>query len=131
MADWAPDVEDVARQLIARTEDENGNRQGTFNDDTSPTGDEVTALIDGAVEDVRGLFTASDVPESCQALAKRVVTLKTALYIELSYFPEQASDNSPYLQLRAAADSAVNRLVSKAVALDMFTEDPVPETILP
>lgn len=128
---WAPSTADVARQLRARTQDDDGNYLSDFTDATRPTGDEVTALIDGAVEDVAGLFTAIAVPVECQALAKRVVTLKTALYIELSYFPEQAQDNSPYLQLRAAADQATSTLIAKATALDAFGEAPAPVNVLP
>jgi hypothetical protein len=71
-ADWAPSVEDVANQLRARTKGgvSEMDEVGTFDATTRPTGDEVEALIAGAVEDVRGVFTAADVPEACQALAQ-------------------------------------------------------------
>lgn len=127
-ASWAPSVQDVANQLRARTKggESEMEERGTFDSTTRPTGTEVQTLIDGTVEDIRGLFTAADVPERCQALAKRTVALRTALQIELSYFPEQAQDNSPYLQLRALADGSMQTLIAKAVALDAFGEDPIP-----
>jgi hypothetical protein len=128
---WAPSVQDVARHLTARTKDDNGAYVGTFNNDTRPTADQVQALIDTAVALVRGMFTAADVPEEVQAQAKEAATLKAALSVELSYFPEQAQDNSPYLQLRALSDQAMQTLIARATALDMFGEDPEPVNILP
>lgn len=128
---WPPSVADVAKHLRARLKDDDGNYGTTFDADTRPTGDEAQALLNNAVAIVRGMFTADDVPANCQNLASEAAILKAALFVELSYFPEQAQDNSPYLQLRALSDQAMATLIARATALDMFGEDPPPVNLLP
>lgn len=130
-APWSPTVEEVAEHVSARTKTDDGVYVGTFNEDTRPTGEQVETLIANAVADVRAVFTADEVPESSWSFAKRAAELKAALFIELSYFPEQAQDNSPYLQLRALSDQAMKNLIARATALDMFGEDPLPDYPIP
>lgn len=128
---WRPTVMDVAALTRTRTKGEFGDEPGTFNETTRPTGDQVERIIDQAVVDVLGVFTASDVPAEVQEEAKRVAALRACLYVELSYFPEQGADNSPYLQLRNLADAAMQQLVHLAIALDGFEESPRPVDLLP
>ena len=96
---WAPSVQDVAALLRARTKDDSGREAGDFTDTTRPTGDEVSRLIVmGCADLIANLGT--DVPDSLQPEARALAALKTALYIEQSYWPEQvASDRSSWNEM--------------------------------
>lgn len=106
-SEYTPTVDDVAALLRARTRDDVGVEVGTFNEDTSPTADEVTNLIALAVGSVSSAVGA-DIPDAADRddggdvdahrdAAKTLVSLKAAMLIELSYYPEQIdADRSPY-----------------------------------
>jgi hypothetical protein len=126
LPDWAPDLTEVGALLRARTKDDVGNELGTFTEATRPTDENVLELIRQACDDVLGLFTVEDVPASSQVMCRRAAALRTALSIEISYFPEQGNDNSPYLQLRQISDAAIQQVIKRAVWLDAFDEDPPP-----
>jgi hypothetical protein len=113
LADITPDVTDVAVLLRART-NAGGTEQGTFNDDTRPTGADVTALIAAALSDVSGRV-AAPIPVAYAADAKRLVALQTATLIEASYFPNALdSDRSAYTQYTAMYLAGVAALVEAA-----------------
>ena len=94
-----PTIDDVAALLRARTKDLNGNELGTFTPDTRPTGTEVERLIDMAYAEVAG-SVGSVVYDPCAKSATALVAVRAAMWVELSYFPEQVrSDRSVYAEL--------------------------------
>jgi hypothetical protein len=96
VADFTPSVADVSALLRARTKDSNGSEVGIFNDDTRPSSAQVLTLIDQAVVDVQTILGVSP-PDYLADAAKSAATLKAAMYVELSYYPEQVrSDRSAY-----------------------------------
>lgn len=97
-----PTVDEVALLLRARTKDSNNHEVGTFDDDTTPTGDQVEAHIDVAMALVGVRFLpAEKMTTEAQAAFAGLVAYRAALRIEKSYFPEQVrTDRSAYTQLR-------------------------------
>lgn len=104
-AELLPTVDEVAALLTARTVDDGGNTVGTFTDATTPTGAQVTDLIDKAWRDVRrelGPEVADTDDDSLKADLRDLTALRVAMYVELSYYPEQANeDGSVYQQYLA------------------------------
>jgi hypothetical protein len=93
-------VEDVASLLRARTKDDSGNEVGNFNADTRPTDSEVEDLIAQAAAMVAAVANG-DVPSRLVPFGQNVVALRTAMMVELTYWPEQVQrENSPYQHLR-------------------------------
>lgn len=84
-----PTIDDVAALLRARTRDKFGKELGYFNDDTRPTADQVQNYIDGAVTEVV-IRLPDTVPEKYLPLVRRVVALRAAMEVELSYDPDRA-----------------------------------------
>lgn len=99
-SDYTPDVAEVGAILRARTQEKGtGNELGTFTDLTRPTAAQVTLLISDAVRDV-SMAVGATLPPASWGQAKTVTATRTAMLIELSYFPEQINiGRSPYLQL--------------------------------
>lgn len=118
--DWTPSLTDVGAVSRTRTVDNMGVEQGTFTDETRPTGDQVTDLISQAMAEVRlehGDPDRNDNRDPTQVYDafKREVILTTAMQIELTYFPEQvAANRSPYEALRIQRDRQ-QVLVGKAL----------------
>lgn len=111
-SDYAPGVQDVGNVLRARTKDTNGAEVGTFTASTRPTGSQVEGLINKAVSDVARVV-GSDIPESTWETALGVAAIRTAMLIELGYFPEQInSGRSPYPQLKDMYDTDLKELVA-------------------
>lgn len=104
---YTPTVDEIGELLRARTKDSNGNELGTFNENTRPSADSVTALIEQATS----LVTATannDVPERLWPLARHCASLRSAMICELTYFPEQVQrENSAYEHYRELYDSAM------------------------
>jgi hypothetical protein len=102
LIEFYPDVDDVAAIIRARTQDDDDQEIGTFNEDTRPTGEEVERLIAQAGSVVFGAVgdpgdwtcaTADDLVEQ----AEFWVSMLAAMLVELSYFPEQVrSDRSGF-----------------------------------
>lgn len=93
-------VEDVASLLRARTKDDSGNEVGDFNANTRPTSDEVEDLIAQSAAMVAAVANG-DVPSRLVPFAQHVVALRTAMMVELTYWPEQVQrENSPYGHIR-------------------------------
>jgi hypothetical protein len=106
---YLPTPTDVARLLRARTKDSHGQELGDWSDDTRPTAEEVSDLIDQALGPVLARIGFLEVPDadpdayaSVIPAARHLVTLGAAMLVEKSYFPEQvASDRSAYTLYQA------------------------------
>lgn len=106
-----PAISDVGALLRARTTDTNGNELGTFTDATRPTAQQAEDMIGNAARDV-AIKIGNDIPDNLVPAAQSLVTLKAAMYIELSYFPEQvATGRSPYEQYKALYDETLPSLI--------------------
>lgn len=97
----APTNSDVAALLRSRTKDLNGNELDAFTADTRPTDVQVDQLIAMAVTEVTGqVGTSAWGP--CGPAATSLIAVRAAMWVELSYFPEQVrSDRSVYAELAA------------------------------
>lgn len=117
-----PDLEEVAVLLWARTVDDGQETNGEFTADTQPTAVQAQMLLDQAFEDVRAVCVAGEIPERSVDAAKRATALRAAYLIELSFFPEQTADmaDSPYLQLRYQAETALQSFILVSQLRDMF-----------
>jgi hypothetical protein len=91
-----PTPDDVAALLRARTKDADGHELGVFTDTTRPTADQVDELIALAYGDVSSQ-TGAYLDDRTAPAAQSMVALRAAMFVELSYFPEQVrSDRSAY-----------------------------------
>jgi hypothetical protein len=97
---WYPSLEDVAALLRARTKTRMGGEVGMFTADTRPTDIEVRRLMSFAAVDMAPCIGDPDtLPVKYHEPLSLVVAMKTAMLIELSYFPEQvAQDRSAYAE---------------------------------
>jgi hypothetical protein len=119
VSDYTPSVASVAAYIRARTKTRGGAEAGTFNpaaaaetDKTRPTAEGATEEINNALEDVSSIV-GEDVAVEHRALAKRVVALRGAMLIELSYFTEQVnSGRSSYPQLKELYDEQWENLLT-------------------
>jgi hypothetical protein len=94
-----PVVLDVAAVLRARTKDLTGEELGDFDDNTRPTGTEVARLIDLAYDEVCG-YVGLYLADRCAGLARSLVIIRAAWWVEGSYWPEQVrSDRTIYDEL--------------------------------
>lgn len=124
VSEYTPTVTSVAAFLRARTKTRGGQEAGTFNpeasddrDRTRPSAEQVAEEISNALPDISGIIGV-DIAEEHWDLARRVASLRTALLIELTYFPEQvATGRSPYAQLKDLYDEYWGNLLS-AMGLD-------------
>lgn len=98
-----PDVAAVGAILRARTQDENDQEAGTFNDTTRPTEAQVLVLLKQAGTVVYG--AVGDPAELECSAADQIkdgigywISLLTAMLIELSYFPEQIDEERSAFQ---------------------------------
>lgn len=109
-SDYLPEVDDVALFLRTRTRDVNGVELGTFTDDTRPTGDQVEAIIADTLVNVEDDI-GDDIDDELWPSAARIVALRAAMAIEVSYFPEQvATDRSVYPQLKEWYEEDLDKL---------------------
>lgn len=91
-----PALEEVGSILRARTRsDETGAESGTFSAGTRPTSTEVLELMEQAKAEVIVHCPAdlTTLPERLRALARRMVALRTAMFIELSLYPDQTVES--------------------------------------
>jgi hypothetical protein len=116
---YMPTVGDVGLVLRARTKDSNGVEQGTFTDDTRPTDDAVAGIIEKAADEVLPEI-GLDIPDVLWKSAANLISIKTAMMVELSYFPEQIrTDKSPYRELK---DLYTTDLASLIVGIKEYME---------
>jgi hypothetical protein len=107
VSDYTPTIDDVGALLRARTKDSDGEEIGTFTPTTRPTDTEVETLI-GQAAGYMSLFVGDDTPQALWEEIGDVVSIRAAMTIELSYYPEQvASDRSAYAQYKLLWDEAV------------------------
>lgn len=109
-SDYTPTVETVAAHIRARTKTQGGKEAGTFNpaaawddgsgDGTRPTAEQVQELIDRVVGRMAGTI-GEDIPENRWEEASSAASLRTAMFVELTFWPEQVNTGrSTYPQLR-------------------------------
>jgi hypothetical protein len=111
-----PTTQDVAALLRTRTKDLNGTEVGEFTADTRPTTDEATAAIAQAYAEVTGRI-GFEIAERWRDAARALIAIRAAMWIELSYFPEQVrSDRSVYQEL-------AQQYANGATALDATLSD--------
>ena len=105
--DWLPDGSDVAALIRARTKDPDGRELGAFTDRTRPTAGQVDELVSMAAQAVHARIGWT-IPDDRQEEARRLIALRAALNIELSYFPEQVtSGRSAYEPLKELYDEGI------------------------
>lgn len=98
---WVPEVDDVAKYLRSRTRNQFGVEVGTFTDDTAPTAAGVADLIGLAVANFTARF-GTEIVASDAGNVRALLAIRTAMLVELSYFPDQIRvDRSPYNELKA------------------------------
>lgn len=120
---WIPSLVDVGSLLLSRTRDHNGVVLGTFTEETQPTADQVWILIMKSVDNVMPLI-GTDIPDVLVEEAQDVVALRTAMYIELTYYAnEVAQRRSAYPEFKALFDEKLGYL-QKAVAAVEAGADP-------
>ncbi|MCW3039358.1 MAG: hypothetical protein JWM31_1263 [Solirubrobacterales bacterium] len=106
-ADYAPSLDDVGALARARTKDSGGHEIGTFNENTRPTGAEVLRLIAMATAEVATRVEEPILTGFADA-ARAVIALRTAMLIEISYFPEDLQANgSAYGRFRGQFDESL------------------------
>lgn len=123
VSEFTPAVADVGALARARTVDAQGRELGTFTNDTRPTASEVTLMISEAVNEAEVVIgnTIPDAPgdptaegydkDALRKAALRIVALRAAALVELSYFPEQvARGASPYAQYQESFNQGLARL---------------------
>ena len=123
-ATWLPTVDDVAAIMQARTRQGfvgGGRSSGTFDDTTTPTGDQVEALIANAQTAVLAKV-GGKIPASVTAIAKLAVARYAAMDIEASFWPDQLQrDQSPWKAHKAQFESL---LADLATAVQQAITDP-------
>jgi hypothetical protein len=107
----------VGGLLRTRTIIPTGQELGYFTMETRPTSEEVQGLIQVAVRDVsRDL--GREVPAEFYDDARGLTALRTAMLVELTYFPEQVAANiSPYEQYKVLYDENLIKLL-EAISRD-------------
>lgn len=109
-----PEVSDVGALLRARTKSSSSGEIGTFDETTRPTDAQVDELIETAVQHVAAKVGVT-LPSSVHEMARRVAALRTAMLVELSYFPEQVrSDKSAYEHYKTLFDEELAVLAEAA-----------------
>lgn len=111
LSEIRPSVAKLSSLMRARTEGEFAN-QGVFNDQTVPTADEADDLIDDATDLVL-IKLGPNIPFDLTRQASKAVLFKAAALVELTYTPEQATDdNSAYARYQAQYDETMAALIT-------------------
>lgn len=118
---YVPTVREVAALIRSRTKTDMGREEGTFNDKTRPTDEEVVELVEQATADATGDLDY-DIPEQAWPAVRALIVIGTAMRVEISYFPELNSGvNSPYDRLERLYNAQMLR-VEKAVQREITEE---------
>lgn len=132
-----PEISEVASILRARTRsDEAGGEIGTFNNSTRPTATEVEDYITGGMYEV-ALRLPDEIPESALAFARRLISTRAAMSVELSYDPDRTGDGSAYDRLREQYEAGMVALqdaladAGAATTLRIASIDVVSPTLAP
>lgn len=108
---FLPTADDVAVLERARTRTDAGEL-GEFTSQTRPTLAQVNGTIKQAGEHVAAILGPT-VPVAAAGMARGLVSLFSAMLIELTYFPEQVNTNrSPYAQWRELFDLQLPHILS-------------------
>jgi hypothetical protein len=111
---FTPSIADVGRLLRARTKDDKMREVGTFTSSTRPTNTDAADLIEQGTSDVASA-AGGTIPDTLISDARSVSALRSAMLIELSYWPEQINNQmSAYQKYKDLYDESLARLV-KAV----------------
>lgn len=144
-SDYTPDLPQVGAIVRTRTKTAAGREAGTFNPEsevdtpteTRPTAEQATELIALATDKMEGLI-GPDVPDgpdpddvdSLRKMAKRVTSILAAMFVELTFFPEQVnSGRSPYPQLKELFDQELGELTNAIQAVGGVAVDPGAEAL--
>lgn len=101
-----PELTEVGAVIRARTA-YMGQELGTFTANTRPTGDEVADYIDQAFAEV-DLRLPGEIPTHLLAFTRRLVAIRAAMMIEVSYSPDRAeADSTAYDRLREMFDAGM------------------------
>jgi hypothetical protein len=107
-----PTTAEVAALLHARTKDLTGNEVGDFTANTRPTDTQVVALISMAYNEVTGQ-TGILLGDPCASAARALITIRAAMWVEASFFPEQVrSDRSVYQELADEFTAGLPRVIA-------------------
>lgn len=119
VTDYTPALTDVGAVTIARTVNDVGVETGTFGSTTHPTNTQVAPLIQNAVDDV-AIEIGTEIPAALFDKAKRLVALRTAMYIELTFFAaEVAQQRSPYAMQKDLYDGELKKLSAAVIAEEL------------
>jgi hypothetical protein len=107
---YSPSVSDVAALVPSRPKTAFG-RIETFTQDTQPTANQVTAVVDRATRRVH-MRLGTAIPASLVEDVRNVIALRAAMLVELTYFGDQIkADRTPYTELKALHDEAFAELI--------------------
>ena len=111
---WLPPPQDVADRLRARTKDKDGNELGQWTDATRPTEFEVRGLITTAAGDLLAAVDMLDPDwEDPHNSARALCARRAAMFVELSYHPDDASAvGSVYSELKDEWDAGILALIN-------------------
>jgi hypothetical protein len=117
VTDYTPTVSDVGAIDIARTVDDVGTETGTFSNPdshgkgaTRPTEDQCETLIQRSVQDVAP-FLGTEIPDIFYDDAANLVALRTAMWVELTYYAAEVAQNrSPYPEYKALFEQQLKTL---------------------
>ena len=117
---WYPTLDQIAAIIRARLKNRLSGEDATWSESTRPTAAQVRELIPIAAIDVLPcLGDPSALPIKYYEGVSGVVALRTAMMIELGFFPEQvASDRSAYSEYLGFYNMA------KAAICGILAEDP-------
>jgi len=97
---YMPLVSEVAAQIMSRTKDKYGVEVGTFTQDTRPSYNKVSDIIDQAADDVTTIID-TDIPEGAYSYVREAIAIRAAMIIERSYYSDQVdTGRSVYEHLR-------------------------------
>lgn len=100
MPDIRPTLDELATLMRARTQG-TLSLQGEFNTDTLPTADQAESTIDIAQALVLARL-GDTVPDNLVSAAEKAILFKAAALVEVTYYPEQANDDSSAYSLYQA-----------------------------
>lgn len=129
---WPATPDDVAALLRARTQDDTDVEVGQWSANTRPTLAEVERILSMCQPMVLGQTGSldnlmCDTADDVRAQAATAVALLGAMFVELSYFPEQvASNRSAYEQYAALWQTMMPQLVAAVAECAAGVVEPDP-----
>ena len=109
---WLPDPQEVANLLRARTKDDQSQEIGAWTANTRPTEYEVRGLTRTAAGDLLAAVPLlTPTWEDPETAAQTLCAYRTAMLVELSYWPEQvAAQQSAYAEYRRMWEEGIEAL---------------------